>query len=195
MDQDEIKMEKKPQRETPSLLKARISQTCSRYFITCCAIRPTSVLVQSDCLRSIQQVIRRMHDEQDVHLYCSTIMPDHVHLLFALGGHLPISRVIAKIKGLTYRMLRANDVRWQANYYEHRLRADDLAELFARYIFLNPYKDGLVSRNEEWPGWMIDQEYTPDFLSALDDGKYPPVEWIEETAERMGLSTESVGKD
>lgn len=61
-------------------------------------------------------------------------MPDHIHLLFSLGSRLSLSQVIQKFKSKTKQALNSHDLKWQANFFEHRLRPDVEMEQFALYI-------------------------------------------------------------
>jgi hypothetical protein len=122
-------------------------------------------------------------------------MPDHVHFLFTLGERLELSRLMAKLKSLTHSALIDRGLYWQDNYFDHRLRPDVSMEPFARYVFLNPYRKGLVSVHQEWSGWVLNRNYRPEFLEHLRDGKYPQAEWLAHEvplAELIQGSVESV---
>ena len=104
-------------------------------------------------------------------------MPDHLHVLFELGERLSLDRVVAKLKALS----KHDRIDWQPNYFEHRLRPNDLEGSYARYIFLNPYRSGLISCREVWPLWIVGSKGGNwDFLAMLEDGKFPPAEWLDE---------------
>jgi hypothetical protein len=105
-------------------------------------------------------------------------MPDHVHVLFVLGSSLTLSQVWSKFKSLTKRSLGSVGLTWQTNFYDHRLRSDVSIETFARYVFLNPYRKGLLDLNEVWPWWVLNREYPPEFLELLGERKVPPREWL-----------------
>ncbi len=166
-----------PERRTADLRKGRISLKGSRYFVTCAAVRPTCAFVGESCANALTEVTWRIHHDGDVELICATIMPDHVHFLFRLGVRLSLDRVVAKIKGLSGSALRTVGARWQENFYEHRLRPEELLMSYVRYVFMNPYRLGLVGPRVEWPYWMSGKESEP-LIKELAGGKYPPFEWI-----------------
>lgn len=166
----------------------------ARYFITCSAVRPESRLIYPVCANAILDLIRNM-DTADFSLACATIMPDHMHLLFSLFGKLSLSKVVAKFKSLTHNALIALGIQWQANFFEHRLRPVELSNDYARYIFLNPYRAGLLNRSEEWPYWILGVDADFDFLSFLEERKYPPSEWINAPLLALGLDDSSIGHD
>ena len=83
--------------------------------------------------------------------------------------------------------------------FEHRLRAskhprsklrgtgpkgNEDAEGYAFYIFMNPYRAGLMTVTESWPGWIRSDAKRFRFLDALDENGAPPAEWLnrDETA-------------
>lgn len=105
-------------------------------------------------------------------------MPDHFHALFELGERFSLSQVISKFKSTC-----PSTIPWQRNYYDHRLRADDAIEPFSKYIFLNPYRNKLISLEEEWKWWTLNNQYQPEFMLHLKDDRYPHAEWINKSPE------------
>jgi len=102
-------------------------------------------------------------------------MPDHLHLFIRLSGGLPLSRCIARFKTKTNPALRG--VGWQANFHEHRLRPDDSVESVLRYIFLNPYRENLVPKEEAYPWFWLGREEASWFTALTGDG-LPFPEWL-----------------
>jgi len=117
-------------------------------------------------------------------LEAATVMPDHVHLLFALGGRLPFDRTMAKWKGLVSRSV--GESIWQVNVFEHRLRDDEDGEPYAWYVFMNPYHAGLVADAEVWPGWWPVSDRCWRFIAAARPGPCPQPEWSGEWEQRTG---------
>jgi hypothetical protein len=116
----------------------------------------------------------------DVEWLASTIMPDHVHLLLALGGRLELGRLMAKIKGNAARHLPELRPIWQENAFEHRLRAGEDAEAYAFYLFMNPYRAGLVAGGLAWPWWFCSQPARFGFLAKRNKGGGPQAHWDEQ---------------
>ena len=51
------------------------------------------------------------------------------------------------------------DIRWQDNYFDHRIRSDkELVEKMS-YIRCNPVVKGLCKRPEDWP-WVLEHQDT-----------------------------------
>jgi REP element-mobilizing transposase RayT len=131
---------------------------------------------------------RELTESRDARILAATFMPDHVHLLFELGSRLSLDRVIAKWKTRVRRTIGAGA--WQANYFEHRLRSDEEHERYAWYIFMNPYRAGLVSVDKPWPGWLPILGSSWKFLTQARPGPCPQAGWLDMFAEETnGLVT------
>lgn len=105
------------------------------------------------------------------------IMPDHVHLLFRLGDKLTLSQAIARLKVNTRDLLGSRHTRWQQNFYDHKLRAEEPLEPVFRYIHQNPYAAGLIPLTEKWPHYFCCAEDRRWFEPLTDDGR-PMPEWL-----------------
>lgn len=162
---------------TDHLRKGRRSIPYARYFITICTNARKPLLDSTSGIEAVRQALRQIHIERDINLNCGTVMPDHCHLLFTLGNRLTLSQSISKLKRQVRKGLNQKDI-WQDNYYDHRIRPEQELEPFAKYIFLNPYRKGLIPCEQTWPGWIRNKGYHPEFLAHLIEGKFPPKEWI-----------------
>lgn len=167
-------------RRTVNLLKGRISIPGARYFITVCAVRPCDGLTTLPVADDLAGMVSTVFAPPDASLLCATLMPDHIHLLLTLVRRLSIERLIVKFKTKSLRKLPVNRA-WQRNFFEHRLRTDELANDYARYIFLNPYRKALLKRNARWPLWILGMGIDFDFPHQLDAGGFPPEPWLEES--------------
>ena len=104
-------------------------------------------------------------------------MPDLLHLLMTSLGRLKIGQVVARIKVKTRSSTTAIGLRWQCNYYEHRLRPGEAIEEVVRYIFLNPYRAGLIPQNANYPHFWLGENETEWFQPTLNDDR-PFSEWL-----------------
>ncbi len=111
-------------------------------------------------------------------MFAATIMPNHVHLLLMLGTRLSVSQLVAKTKAAVTR--EHASVKWQLNFFEHRLRDIATTESFAFYIFMNPYVANLVHLDETWPGWIPSLQIRWLFEDKLRDGCFPQAAWLPE---------------
>jgi len=167
-------------RQTNALHHGRCSVSGSRYFITICAHVTELTLLNDSIATLIRHAWISIHATGDATIACATIMPNHVHMLLTLGDRLSLGRVMAKFKTLTREALRQCACSWQRDYFERRLRVPDPMNPFARYIFMNPYRAGLLDRAQEWPYWFKGGEPDFAFLEGLKDGRFPPDVWFDE---------------
>ena len=183
-----------PVRQTEALHKGRVSLPGTRYFVTCSAMRPESRLVNTPAASELSRALVRLEDDGDCVVLCSTIMPDHAHIILRQTGRLTIGRTVGKLKSLFMRTSAANGIKWQRDFFEHRLRPEDDVTGFARYVFMNPYRAGLISTRHEWRWWRRGDGECMSLERELLDGKLPPEEWLPMSPEQMGIRTEDVGE-
>lgn len=99
-------------------------------------------------------------DEKVYQLDCFTIMPNHVHVVFApltedIGVEYGLSRILQSLKRWTASL--ANDVLgregafWQAESYDHVIRDEEEWQRIVWYVLNNPVKANLVRDWREWP--------------------------------------------
>ena len=107
-------------------------------------------------------------------------MPDHFHWLFRLGARLSLGRCLARFKAQTRASLSAQQIEWQRDFFEHRLRAGERAEAYGLYIFLNPYRASLIRPDQKWLGWYGSSVGRFDFAAKLNEEGTPLSAWIEQ---------------
>jgi len=79
-------------------------------------------------------------------------MPEHLHVLIAIDIDTLLSNLIRDFKRIT---AREANIRWQRNFFDHRLRHDESEDEKAEYIRQNPIRGGLISADQRWP-YVID---------------------------------------
>jgi putative transposase len=85
-----------------------------------------------------------------VHLFL--LMPDHAHGLFSFPpGGTGILRTVSAWKGWT---AKCCGIKWQRDFFEHRLRREESFLEKAEYIRANPVRAGLIPEEGEWP-WVL----------------------------------------
>ncbi len=76
------------------------------------------------------------------------LMPDHLHGLISFPRDPGIKKTISNWKHFTAHTL---GIRWQRDFFEHRLRSDESFDEKAHYIRMNPVRQGLCFEPGEWP--------------------------------------------
>jgi putative transposase len=86
--------------------------------------------------------------------YCRLLMlmPDHLHMLVAFPQNTSMKHFITSWKSFLHKQCK---VRWQRDFFDHRIRGWESLEAKAEYIRKNPVRAGLVSNTEDWP-WQWD---------------------------------------
>ena len=83
------------------------------------------------------------------------IMPDHVHLFVELNEAFePFVELDAWVrywKSQFSKRHSVNDHRWQADYWDRRLRREENFDEKWEYVRGNPVRHGLVLDEDEWP--------------------------------------------
>jgi len=81
------------------------------------------------------------------------IMPDHIHAILIFNLDCGIRKTVSSWKGY---QAKTCGIRWQSDFFEHRLRNDDEYTEKAHYVRMNPVRKGLVATLEQWP-YVIDR--------------------------------------
>jgi len=119
------------------------------FFITiCCVPRGINQLAEPTVWQAIDEslIIRERHGDLKVRLVLA--MPDHLHGLFSFPRAQAFSKVVSDFKSW---VAKSCAIKWQRDFFEHRLRGVESAAEKANYIRNNPVRAGLVSRSEDWP--------------------------------------------
>ncbi|MGA0094112.1 MAG: REP-associated tyrosine transposase [Chthoniobacterales bacterium] len=92
------------------------------------------------------------HESHHWFIHLFLLMPDHLHALLSFPRQTNgIQHVIKNWKAWTAKHLR---IKWQRDFFEHRLRADEGATEKFNYILANPVRAGLVDSAVAWP-WLL----------------------------------------
>jgi putative transposase len=85
------------------------------------------------------------------------LMPDHLHLVVTPYLGYDITGLITSWKRFLTRSYR---LKFQRNFFEHRIRNSENFSAYCQYVRFNPVRAGLVTRPE-------DQRIGPGFIPGL----------------------------
>ena len=122
----------------------------------------TGTLTDDDVAKALLNSFHVYNRLQRWSCMLAVLMPDHLHALLSFGRNQSMSVVVKDWK--SYHK-RTNGIKWQDNYFDHRIRTS--AEYTEKYHYMlrNPVALGLCSTPEEWP-WKtmaMVEEGTPLF--------------------------------
>jgi putative transposase len=149
----------------------------AEYFLTICTAHRAAGLGRPDIGSAILDELRAMERDATWAVRCATIMPDHLHLLVALGERLPLARAVQRLKAKTSHELAGGGLQWERGFFDHRMRPNDDALLVFLYIYLNPYRASLLDKSEAWPWYYCAGKDWGWFRSYLKEER-PVPEWL-----------------
>ena len=121
------------------------------FFITvCCRPRGENQLCQPTSAGHLFEAVEFRHRTQRWNMHLLLLMPDHLHALVSFAWHTNMRATLANFKEMTAK--RAG-IHWQRDFFDHRLRSPGAYEEKARYIRMNPVRQGLVTEPGHWP-WV-----------------------------------------
>jgi putative transposase len=150
----------------PRIIRKRLDHTThfhghfgAIYFITiCCHQRGLNQLCRDETAAALTNTARIYHERTRWNLILLLLMPDHLHALIGVDGQTSLAQLIRNYKRITAKIA---GVKWQRNFFDHRLRhAESLAEKFA-YICQNPVRAGLISGENEWRYVFVPDQQSP----------------------------------
>jgi putative transposase len=120
----------------------------SVFFITiCCYRRGENLLCNPVIGGLLTDAANYYHAQGRWYLLLFVLMPDHLHMLVSFPRHESMSRVVRSWKIFTSRVAK---VRWQRDFFDHRIRREESLRDKASYILGNPVRAGLVTEPNDW---------------------------------------------
>ena len=119
------------------------------FFITlCCEPRGENQLCRPEIAEPVFESIAFRNGKGVWHLRLCVLMPDHLHALVAFPHDASMKRVLSTWKE---HLAKQCGVKWQRDFFDHRLRGEEGYRDKASYIRENPVRKGLVSAADTWP--------------------------------------------
>jgi putative transposase len=140
----------RPRKKLPHGIPLWINPNEEVYFITvCCDRRAVNQLCVSNVAEMLFETVRYRNENYVWFCHVMVLMPDHLHGLFSFP---PGPKTIRKRIDLWKEwVVKQADIKWQRDFFEHRLRGEQARKEKSDYILQNPVRAGLVKRAEDWP--------------------------------------------
>ena len=118
------------------------------YFVTiCCLPRGVNQLAKEEVWAGIVETVERRETMGLLRAKIVLAMPDHLHGLFMFRGNEEMLNVVGDMKSW---LAKRYGIRWQRDFFDHRLRGWESAVEKGNYIRDNPVRAGLVEKKEDW---------------------------------------------
>ena len=133
----------------PHEIPAWVDPQKETYFVSInCAERGRNQLALPGVADRLFETVRHRQAQFLWWPYVFLLMPDHLHALLSFPpADKPIKPIVSKWKEWTAKGI---GIRWQRDFFEHRLRRDESRREKADYILANPVRNNLVARPEDW---------------------------------------------
>lgn len=141
-----------------NLRKGRYSAANNHYVVTTVTAAREPWFASTSACRAMREALALSEEKECFSAFAWVLMPDHLHLMLALGSSTDLSTAVERVKADSARRINAAIGRtgaiWQSGFYDHRLRSDDDLRAQARYLVANPLRAGLVQRIADYPHWF-----------------------------------------
>ena len=119
------------------------------YFLTiCCHERGVNALCTSERAAEIFQSVQVYESLGKWSMRLMLLMPDHLHALVDFPFCGDMGRIVSDWKRFLSNKL---GIKFQRNFFDHRLRRDESHDEKWKYIKMNPVRAGLTADPESWP--------------------------------------------
>ena len=119
------------------------------FFITInCAVRGENSLALPDVASALFEGMPVYEKQEKWWIHLALLMPDHLHMLVSFGIRFPMDKIISDWKRYCSRQY---GIKWQKNFFDHRIRSDEQYAEKYEYIRNNPVRKRLSQTPDEWP--------------------------------------------
>lgn len=118
------------------------------FFLTVCAEkRGMNVFCNDEIKKDIVGSIEFKTEQclWDTHLLL--LMPDHIHMLVSFSNSLDWGKDLSQWKRY---LARKSKIKWQRDFFDHRIRSSQEYDLKYQYILLNPVRAKLIENADGW---------------------------------------------
>lgn len=138
----------------PAWVKSKVA-----FFLTiCCTPRGVNQLCHDAVAKAVWESLEFRQKRGDWNVQLWLLMPDHLHALVRFADHLDYVKAIASWKAI---IAKRTGVRWQRDFFDHRLRSPQSAAEKEAYIRDNPVRRGLVDNAADWKYVWLSQPGGP----------------------------------
>jgi REP element-mobilizing transposase RayT len=146
----------KPSKGSKLLRKGRASITNQFYLLTTVTYKRKPIFTRSEAVEIVLSSLLWLEKHGKIVLEAAVVMPDHLHFVAELQMGI-LAELMHSLKSYTARkinfLLKRRGRFWQAQYYDHVIRKDEVLHDVIVYCLKNPVRAGLVTDFHEYPYW------------------------------------------
>lgn len=121
------------------------------YMITiCCRDRGRNQLAIPSVWQGISETLIWRQNANHIKCDLALAMPDHLHAMISFVQ----KDMQTELRAIKAWLAKAFEIKWQRDFFDHRVRSWESCEEKAEYIKMNPVRANLVNRAEDWPFQM-----------------------------------------
>lgn len=137
-----------PQRKSlPHEIPSWVSDRSDWFITICTQPRGENQLAHDHIFSTIKASLLFRQERGFLWVKLLLLMPDHLHAIMNFSAQYGMKKSITDWKRYTALACR---IKWQRDFFDHRLRTDESYIEKANYIRMNPVRAGLVKTDEEW---------------------------------------------
>jgi REP element-mobilizing transposase RayT len=122
---------------------------CPIFFVTICGdVRGENQFCHPKIAAGIFESAAFYHEKGRWWMHLLLLMPDHVHALVSFPKTEAMRTVVRSGK---HYLSHAHQLRWQRDFFDHRLRDAEGYQAKASYVRRNPVRAGLIEEAGKWP--------------------------------------------
>ena len=130
------------------LRKERVSLKNQWYLLTTVVHKRKPIFTKPETAEIILSSLLWLENHGKIVLAAGVVMPDHLHFVAELHME-TLSELMHSLKSYTARkinvILKRRGQLWQAQYYDHAIRKDEVLHDVVVYCLNNPVRAGLVT--------------------------------------------------
>ena len=120
----------------------------SWFFITInCQDQGRNQLCRAGVGDAVIAAMSHNHSQGVWHCRLALLMPDHLHAILAFPPEPGMKSTLSNWKKFT---AVKHGIRWQRDFFDHRLRSNEELSEKTDYILMNPVRKGLCERAGDW---------------------------------------------
>ncbi len=147
-DAPRISLDRPVRCQLPHEIPPWVGGHCTYLVTICTKPRRLDQLCNPQVATAVRTTLQFHHERHRWQLRACVLMPDHLHVIATTAPECDLTRTVTDSKRY---LTRIAGVRWQRDFFEHRLRRDEHYAAKADYLRQNPVRAGLVQSPDEWP--------------------------------------------